>query len=81
MDGYLGVVLCKNGKTKLIAVHRLVAMHFIPNPENKPQVNHKNGVKNDNAAENLEWVTQSENMKHAVKTGLLAGKGYKKTKL
>lgn len=53
-----------------ILVHRLVAIHFIPNPESKPQVNHKKGNKHDNRASELEWSTISENHIHAFKTGL-----------
>jgi hypothetical protein len=64
--GYLRINL--NGKSKFI--HRLIAEYFIPNPDNKPQINHINGNKLDNRIENLEWTTNSENMLHAYKTGL-----------
>ena len=69
-DGYLRVNLKRQQKTNNRIVHRLVASAFIDNPENKPQVNHKNGIKNDNRVENIEWCTTFENRQHAYDTGL-----------
>ncbi len=77
-DGYQMVVLMISGKRHYKSVHRLIAESFISNPENKPTVNHKNGVKTDNRVSNLEWCTQSENVRHAVDTGLkVSSKGEK----
>lgn len=67
---YLTVHLSNNEKRARFIVHRLLAIYFIPNPENKPQVNHINGIKTDNRLENLEWCTRKENAQHAVKSGL-----------
>ena len=64
--GYLKVEL----KRKMYSIHRLVALAFIPNPKNKPQVNHKDGIKLHNYESNLEWVTCAENIQHAVRHGL-----------
>jgi len=69
--GYYYVTLCKNGTRKNRFIHRLMAQAFIENPENKLEVNHKNGKKLDNRLCNLEWVTPSENIKHAIKLGLI----------
>jgi len=68
--GYYSVKLCKNCIGKDFLVSRLVALVFIPNPENKPQVNHKDGNTLNNNVFNLEWSTCSENHKHAYETGL-----------
>lgn len=65
-DGYRVVLLYNSGKRRMFKVHRLVAEAFLPNPENKPQVHHKNSVKFDNRSENLEWVTWSEHVGHTV---------------
>lgn len=68
--GYKEVNLFKNRKGKSITVHRLVAQTFIPNNDNKPQVNHIDGDKANNVVNNLEWTTNNENMLHASTTGL-----------
>lgn len=73
--GYIVVNLSVLKVAKKYSVHRLVAKAFIPNPRNKPQVNHKNGVKTDNRKKNLEWSTSKENIHHAVSIGLRNNNG------
>lgn len=70
--GYVRVSLSKNAKCKFVLVHRLVAQAFLPNPKNKPYINHLDGVKTHNHASNLEWCTDAENRAHAKNTGLMA---------
>ena len=69
--GYPVVSLQKDGKQYVRTIHILLARTYIPNPENKPEVNHKNGNKEDFSLDNLEWTTSKENSIHAVTTGLL----------
>ena len=71
-NGYSYVNLCKNGKTKKEYVHRLVAMAFIENPENKPMVNHKDEVKTNNVVDNLEWCSAQENINYGTRTARAA---------
>ena len=70
IHGYLQVVLFKNSIRKTHTMHRLVALAFIPNPENKPTVNHMDSDRTNNFVENLEWNTHSENNQHGYDFGL-----------
>ena len=71
-NGYYTVCISiSKGIRKTFKIHRLVALNFIPNPDNLPEVNHIKGDLSDNKASSLEWITRSDNMKHAVATGLL----------
>ena len=64
--GYLKVVLCKNGTRKTIKVHRLVALTFLPNPNNYPEVNHRDEDKTNNTVDNLEWCTRDYNNNYSL---------------
>ena len=70
-DGYLQICFCDKSNHKWFKVHRLVAIAFIPNPENKETINHIDGCKMNNFVENLEWATRTENNQHAVRIGLM----------
>ncbi len=72
--GYEYIQITINNKSKNLTYHRLIAQHFIPNPLDKPFVNHKDGNKLNNSIENLEWCTASENMIHCFATGLQKGR-------
>ena len=72
-DGYYNLSLKLNCCRKNYSIHRLVAIHFISNLDNKKEVNHINGIKQDNRVENLEWCTRRENIIHSFNTGLNAG--------
>lgn len=65
--GYMGVNLCLYGKYKTYLIHRLVGVHFVPNPYNKPEVNHIDEDKVNNNADNLEWCTRKENINHGTR--------------
>jgi hypothetical protein len=69
-SGYKMIVLKKDGKQKSLSIHRLLSIHFLPNENNLPQVNHKDGDKLNNDLSNLEWCTRSQNMQHMYDTGL-----------
>lgn len=77
--GYPMMCLCANHKVKTFSMHRLVALAFIPNPYNKPDINHINGIRNDFRIENLEWCTKSENGFHSYRVlgRIAASKGIK----
>ena len=76
-NGYLKVSLCKDGSIRTHKIHTLVARAFIPNPKDKPFVNHIDADKTNNCVRNLEWTTQTENMQHASRMGLLKHRGLK----
>lgn len=82
-NGYVQYGLTKNGATKTFTAHRLVAIAFLPNKDDKLQINHIDGIKHNNNVENLEWCTASHNRKHAFKIGLssMDGENHPQSKL
>lgn len=80
-EGYRMVVLTKNGKCKTKKVHRLVAMAFIPNPDNKPVVNHLDETQDNNNVDNLEWATVKENVNYGTGLKRMSEKNYKPIKV
>ena len=74
-EGYLKVNLCKDGKHKTMTIHRLVALHYIENPENKPEVDHWDNNKQNNNISNLRWATKSENQRNKPSSGAVPFKG------
>ena len=80
-EGYKMVLLYKNANSVKFLVHRLVAQTFIPNPDNKPQVNHKDETQGNNNVNNLEWVTASENVNYGTRNERMAKTHYKKIKV
>ncbi len=69
-SGYYRVSLCKGGVVERVFIHKLVAEHYVENPNNLPIVNHLDGDKLNNSCDNLEWTTHKENLSHAIETGL-----------
>lgn len=70
--GYLAVTLRDGEYIVTKTVHRLVGKAFIVNPDNLPEINHKDGIKSNNCKENLEWCTKQDNMSHAISSGLIS---------
>lgn len=68
-DGYLQCKLCKDGKMKTVRVHRIVAETFIDNPNNLPEINHKDCNRQNNCVENLEWISHLDNVRHSTNLG------------
>lgn len=78
IKGYKRVYLCKGNGGKLLAIHRLVAMAYIPNPDNLPQINHKDENKENNAVNNLEWCTNKYNSNYGARNKRMAKSKWKK---